>query len=194
VYSDEKRREIYSKVGKKLKGRKSLVKRCDLITFTCVCGVQKEMLPCHARVRKYCSKKCADTHGESKSIGNKLAYANGKCKPRGGTTQWLLYKDIKVQGTYELRTCYILDTWKERGKIKDWEYTNDRIPYRWLDGSEHTYLFDFKLFHTDKTTSYLEVKGFIREHDILKWQAVQQLGLKFDIWYLTDIQKYEQEV
>lgn len=109
----------------------------------------------------------------------------------GGNTQWLDYKGIRVQGTFELRTCYILDAWKVSGRIRDWEYTNDRIPYVRRDGAVSTYLLDFKIWDQDGTIRYVEVKGYERENDQEKWTAAQHAGLGIEIWFEKDIVAYE---
>ena len=62
------------------------------------------------------------------SKGALKSYQDGQ-RVGGGFTKWHDYKNIRVQGTFELRTCQILDIWKESNVIKDWEYTNDRIEY-----------------------------------------------------------------
>jgi hypothetical protein len=121
---------------------------------------------------------------------NKKSYREGRNFVAGGTTKWHSYKNIKVQGTYELRTCYYLDYLKENKKILDWEYTNDRYPYIDVDGKERTYLLDFKVF-TPNQIIYIETKGRVIETDYLKWRAVKDLGYIIKIWKLKDIKKRE---
>ena len=121
----------------------------------------------------------------------KEAYLNGNNYIAGGHTKWYDYKDIRVQGTYELRTCKILDRWVEEEKIQSWEYTNDRYQYLWEDGTEHTYLLDFKICRNDGTFYYLETKGFKREHDEEKWNAIKNLGFELIIWFNEDILENE---
>ena len=53
--------------------------------------------------------------------------------------------------------------WKELRNIKDWEYTNDRVPYIGVDRKQHTYLLDFKVFNNDNTFYYIETKGYEQE-------------------------------
>jgi hypothetical protein len=98
---------------------------------------------------------------------------------------------LKVQGSYEVRTCRILDILKENGEILDWEYTNDRIQYIGPDNKQHTYLIDFKVINTDGTFHYLEVKGRKMENDEFKWKAVRELGYRLDVWFIEDIKKFE---
>ncbi|MCK9273217.1 hypothetical protein M0P65_06770 [Candidatus Gracilibacteria bacterium] len=123
------------------------------------------------RNRKFCSMSCASKH---KKIGNKNIkqmceafkkklkenpgwfsslqkelYRTGKQHVGGGTTKWYQYKNIKVQGTYELRTCKILDYFKEQKLIKDWDYTNDRFVYTYNE-EQHTYLIDFKVYENNE--------------------------------------------
>ena len=121
-------------------------------------------------------------------------FKDGKIKVTGGTTKWYQYKDIKVQGTFELRTCKILDSWKEKGKILKWEYTNDRFEYIGIDGNKHTYLLDFKIFESNNEFYYVEVKGFKIDNDDFKWKAVKDAGYKIEVWFLNTINKHEKEL
>ena len=125
---------------------------------------------------------------------NKKAYKDGKNYVAGGTTKWLNYKDIKVQGTYELRVCHILDKWKENNLIKNWKYSKDRIDYIGIDGKQHTYIIDFKIFNNDGTFYYLETKGWIRENDEIKWKTVRNKGYELVIWFIQDIKKTENDL
>ena len=129
--------------------------------------------------KTHCSNKCSTNDPEFKlahSLNLKTQYANGK-PILGGTTKWYDYKDIRVQGTYELRTCKILDSWVDIGKIKSWEYTKDRIPYIGFDDEEHTYLLDFKVYENDGSFYYIETKGYETDLDKLKWQSAMNLGI-----------------
>jgi hypothetical protein len=156
--------------------------------------------------QNFCSRRCARKHNgkvsgekiknnknfsESVSNGRKKAFKNGTLQITGGTTKWFEYKNIKVQGTYELRTCFILDKWKEIGKIKDWQYTNDRIGYIDLNNKKHTYLLDFKVFENDNSFYYIETKGYKKDNDELKWKAVRDKGYKLIVWFNEDIKRNE---
>ena len=118
-------------------------------------------------------------------------FNSGTLKVTGGTTKWIPYKDIKVQGSYEFRTCFILDDWKNLGKIKKWEYTNDRFKYIGIDGKTHNYLLDFKIWNNDDTFYYLETKGYKKPNDDYKWNAIKNLGYDLKIWFNDDILKEE---
>jgi hypothetical protein len=143
----------------------------------------------------YC-KKCWEIKGlvrsQRVSEAVKKAYANGK-KVYGGTTKWLPYKNIKVQGSYEYRTCVILDKMVETGTIKNWEYTKDRISYVGLDNKEHNYLLDFKVINKDNSFYYIEVKGYEKERDKLKWAAVRDEGYELHVWFKKEIIEKEKE-
>ena len=153
------------------------------------------------RNQLYCSKSCSIkkrggwkivenfTHEQWSAI-NKKSYENGHNFVSGGTTKWFNYKGTKVQGSYELRTCKILDEWKRIGKIRNWEYTTDRIQYIGLDDKIHSYLLDFKVFLDDKFY-YIEVKGYKKPNDELKWQAVKNSGNTLVVWFGEDIAKLE---
>jgi hypothetical protein len=198
-----KRKEINKKVSKTLKEKESghgKVKKicpiCNKIFFVVWMN----------RKQKCCSISCGvKINGGWKNVHNKLnkedwskinkkAYANGNNYVAGGTTKWYNYKNIKVQGTYELRTCKILDNWKEKRKIKDWEYTNDRIEYRGLDKEKHNYLLDFKIFENNGSFYYIETKGYEKPNDKLKWKAVKNNGNKLEVWFNEDIKEKENKI
>ncbi len=128
---------------------------------------------------------------EEWSVIQRAAYRNGNNYVAGGVTRWFQYKNIKVQGTYELRVCKILDKLKNNKTIKEWEYTNDRYSYVGLDNSIHSYILDFKVFKNDNSFYYIEVKGYERPSDQLKWNAVRQLGYILEVWFLKHISSYE---
>jgi hypothetical protein len=76
------------------------------------------------RPTKYCGLECAYQHKERRikqSETTKQKYIEGKLV-YGGKTKWFEVESsiglIKVQGTYEVRTCKILDKWKDVGKIQ----------------------------------------------------------------------------
>jgi hypothetical protein len=143
----------------------------------------------------FCSPNCAKYTSRHSNIDwskvNKKSYNTGNNYIAGGTTKWYQYKNINVQGTYELRTCKILDRWLEEGKIYNWEYTNDRFTYIGIDEKEHTYLVDFKIYDNQNEFYYLETKGWIHQNDELKWQAVRDKGYKLIVWRENDIQNNE---
>lgn len=126
------------------------------------------------------------------SLSRKNLFANGLLSVSGGRTDWIQYKNIKVQGSYELRTCVILDKWKDLGFIKSWEYTRDRITYTNSSGASATYLLDFKVQMNDNTFVYIETKGYIRENDELKWEACKSENLKLAVWFESNITNAEQ--
>jgi len=138
---------------------------------------------------KYCSLKCMGISRKSETWSKlqRELYKSGKQHVGGGTTIWYDYKNIRVQGTYELRTCKILDFWKENDKIKSWEYTKDRYSYIGFDGKEHSYLLDFKITNKDNTFFYIETKGYKTDDDDLKWNAIKKLGYKLIVWYNDNI-------
>lgn len=190
-----KRKEINEKIRLTLT-KEPLVKVCEK------CG-EAFNVKYSKRNQKCCSTSCSISlrggwnvvHNKlSKnewSVINKKSYQNGNNYVAGGTTKWHIYKDIKVQGTYELRTCRILDNWKDKGIIKNWEYTNDKIQYTAIDGKKHSYLLDFKIFTNENDFYYLETKGFERPNDKLKWNEVKNQGYKLVIWFDNDIKEQE---
>lgn len=148
---------------------------------------------------KSCSSKLSWIKGKYKnskfSEVQKKAYENGNQKIGGGKVKWFKYKNIKVQGTYELRTCIILDKLKEHNKIYNWEYTRDRVKYFGADGKHHNYLIDFKVWENNPNEFYyLETKGLATEKDQLKWSATREKGYNLHVWFLNDIKKNENEL
>lgn len=184
-----KRKEINEKVSKTLSYGNVILK--------CKYCKEKFEISYTLRHRPFCSQSCSTkfTHTgtkRSKETKKKISesvlqnYKDGK-QVYGGTTKWYDYKDIRVQGTYELRTCKILDIWKEYNVIKDWEYTKDRVKYIGEDGKEHTYLLDFKIIANEGFYYYIETKGYKTDKDILKWKAVREKGYKLEVWFEEDI-------
>jgi len=121
-------------------------------------------------------------------------YKRGIQRVGGGKTKWYDYKNIRVQGTYELRTCKILDNWKENGKIKNWEYTKDRIEYIGEDSKKHSYLLDFKVFENNNLFYYIETKGYKRDKDDLKWKATRDMGYQLNVWFEEEIINEEKKL
>lgn len=143
------------------KSKRSLINKkvSDKLSFAPKVKICKHCLQefqTKSKKKVFCNKVCAskfygwsNSHksitSEKWSEIHKKSYAKGR-KVYGGKTKWFTYKDIKVQGTFEFRTCFILDQMKERKEIFSWEYTNDRIKYIAEDLKQHSYLFDFKVF------------------------------------------------
>lgn len=194
-----KRKEINIKISNTLSVQK-------IEKFCMECGNIFYVIPCK-EYRKFCSNHCSNTYinrtkkitGVSQKVRQKISktrkqlFSDNKLSVTGGTAKWIEYKDIKVQGTYELRTCYILDKWKDLGTIKDWEYTRDRISYTNADNKCATYLLDFKIIKNNNDVVYIETKGFIRENDELKWEACKNLNMNLKVWFIEDIEKYEND-
>ncbi len=194
-YSEHKRHEINEKIRKKLLGAPSKrkgVRRVPYADIVCPCGKVFSVPRCLS-TRKYCSRLCKARFVDW-SRASKNAFKRGTRTITGGHTKWFKYKDISVQGSYELRTCAILDHWLTMSRVLHWEYSNERITYTWEDGSEHTYLLDFKVVDSDHNVFFIETKGFIRENDERKWKATRDLGIDLRIWFYEDIVRYENEI
>jgi hypothetical protein len=184
-----KRTEINEKVSSKLKTSYNVVLICKQCHGEFTISSSKKKQDC-------CSKKCAsirkggwNNHDKVDwSKVHKEAYAKGNNFVAGGTTPWIKYKDIKVQGSYEVRMCEILDEQKKLGKIKDWEYSTTRIKYEYK-GKIRTYLIDFTIINLDNTRRCIEVKGRETELDYVKWEAAKNQGILLEIWRKTDLFK-----
>ena len=200
VNKDIKNKKISNSLKGRLVGVNANLDLSKRVRTCCICGCTF----ISRKPRKTCnSPECLHSIRSQTSYFNKISkeemsklrvksYENGRIHS-GGVTKWYEYNGIKVQGTYELRACIIFDKWVETGKIKKWEYTNDRIKYTWKsDGSSHYYLLDFKLYNNDESIMYIEVKGYVREHDKEKWEEAKNLGLNFQVWFLDRIIKEEE--
>lgn len=155
----------------------------------------------------FCSRKCARTNSIRKAKQAQMsrppkwsdihreAYRTGKNYVGGGTTKWIEYKDIKVQGSYEVRMCRILDEMVSRGEIRSWEYARDTFEYQDATGQDRTYTVDFTIFGNDNDCYFIETKGYQKANDVLKWKAVRDSGHRLDVLFLADLilleDKYE---
>jgi len=180
--------------GSKSKGSKKPRSKHDPIKKECPsCKEEFEVLY-NKRNQIACSRTCSmklrggwNNHDmvDWSSIHLK-AYEKGSNYVAGGTTDWLNYKDIKVQGTYELRACEILDELKEQRKIKDWSYSTKRVQYD-HEGKNRTYIIDFTIEDIDGSERYIEIKGREVELDKIKWNAARQQGLNLEVWRYEDL-------
>lgn len=188
-----KRQEINEKVSNTLTGSGH-----GNVKLTCKnCEVEFEV-GWNRRHYEFCSNSCSSifrggwksSHDklskEDWSRINKKAYKDGKNYVAGGTTPWIEYKDIKVQGSYEYRMCEILDKQKKNKQIKDWKYSSTRINYEY-NGKHRTYLIDFTVENLDGTEKHIEVKGRETKLDVIKWKAARDQGLILEIWRRNDL-------
>lgn len=198
--SNETKQKISSSLKKSDAYKIAMInQRNPIVESVCIsCGNKfKYVKRKNGKNRLFCTSECAC---KSKQYRDKISgiikqqYENGKLV-YGGTTKWYSVETsngiIRVQGTYELRTCKILDYWKRKNIIRNWEYTKDRIKYIGDDGIEHNYLLDFKVFESDNNFYYIETKGYKRKNDDNKWKAVSDLKLKLVVWYENDISNEE---
>jgi len=122
------------------------------------------------------------------------AYANGR-EQCGGRTKWfdvytLRYGKIRVQGTYEVRACQILDKMLASGELIAWEYTRARFPYVDTSGKQRMYRPDFKLVYPTHE-EFVETKGFSTPNDERKWEALRLLGHHLSVWREADLKQRE---
>lgn len=126
-------------------------------------------------------------------------YKTGKRKNSGGgRTSWYTLDTsngkVKVQGSYEKRTVFILEEFKRKNQIHNWEYTNDRFEYFDYKGIKRNYLLDFKIWANKNIFYYLEVKGYQNLNDEFKWAAVRNKGYELYVWFKEDIEKIETDI
>jgi hypothetical protein len=178
----------------KVIGIKKTIKYRDFskIGYCLICG---SVYNTNKTKKKTCSTRC---HQNMLSNIQIEMYKNGENYVAGGTTEWLSVNTsnglIKVQGSYEVRTCRILDTLKHNGEISEWEYTSDKIQYVDIKGKTRNYLLDFKVLDKDGSFYYIETKGFKRENDELKWTQTRRIGHKLLVWFNEDIIKEEEKL
>lgn len=133
----------------------------------------------------------------NKATGLKKAYAIGSKIQTGGKTKWYNVQTsnglVKVQGTYEVRMCKILDVMKNLNQIKDWQYTNDTIPYIGLDNQQHSYLIDFKVYINDNKFYYIQTKGYLHNDDQIKWKATRDAGYRLDVYFIKQLIQSEEK-
>lgn len=83
-----------------------------------------------------------------------------------GRTPIIMYNGFKLKGTWELETA----KWLDSQNIK-WTNILKGFDYEW-QGSTHIYYPDFYLIDYNK---YIEVKGYERERDRIKWNTIKDL-------------------
>lgn len=165
---------------------------------------KKPFIHLERRDRIFCSQSCSTQYSNtgrrhSKKTKDKirnstrLAYKEGK-KVYGGKTKWYTYNGIRVQGSYEYRTCFILDKMKELSLIDSWEYTTDRIQYFDLNNTVRTYLFDFKVFSKEGRVYYIETKGYLTNNDEVKWKSAKDKNIDLRIWFNETISEMERKL
>lgn len=93
--------------------------------------------------------------------------------------------------------CAVIDAEKEEdiwpvvaNHFPDYEqrFCEEREP-DYVPGGR-TYLIDFKILD-DTGFWYLEVKGYTKPTDLLKWNAVRSKGFRLEVWFDEDIKKRE---
>ena len=202
TYTNKRRsKEVIERYASKLRGRPQIKRvaayKKKYENNPNFCSECNKILSWELRERSTCSNTCLKKAYSNPETAQKIAasrkkrFEDGSLKVTGGNTRWLDYKNLRVQGTYELRACHILDDWKDNNLIENWEYTNDRIPYTNIDGKKSMYLLDFKIWDHDGTVYYIETKGYKRANDQLKWDAAKEAGLDLRIWFNEEIVNQE---
>lgn len=193
--------QVKLRSGEKICG--SCKDKLNTTTIYCSnCGISFQYVVTRTNhIPTFCSKSCASSFSLKKwyknaTLQQKKDRATNIIKNRtiqlGGKTQWYQIETsngmVKVQGTYEVRVVHILQNWKRTGKIKDWEYNNSlRIQYTWEDGSIHYYLPDFKVYPNQTDLHLIQVKGYQKDQDSLKWNETIKQGYTLFVWFQKDI-------
>lgn len=191
------------KISNSLKSRNSVNNRIKtgITTYEKICMNCLIEFSTVKYYQNFCGKSCSTSYrnknrklsDETKlklSESLKQQYKNGRPNYAGKTKWYELNTSngkIKVQGTYEVKAVEILEKYKLESKIKEWEYTKDRIEYVGEDKMKHTYLLDFKVFENADTSYYIETKGYKTKKDELKWKSAKEKGIDLKIWYKNDL-------
>ena len=124
----------------------------------------------------FCSRQCSTAWKKVHSPRGKAHHSYGVPPPKGaGRCKWVEYESptagkVNLQGSLEVRFAKLLDASGIR-----WERpTKDRFPYVGLDGLEHTYTPDFKVWRGEEMF-YIETKGYMDEACCHKMSAVSGL-------------------
>lgn len=196
VYTPELRKKISDALVRRININGYPVLKCK--------NCQKDFQSSYKR-KKFCSLQCSRifisnyhkgrvvTNAQKQNISNgrKKAFEENKIKVTGGTTKWIQYKSIKVQGSFEYRFCLVLDRLLSDGKIKSWSYATERVKYIGLDKKEHVYIIDFAVERLDSTKYFVEVKGFLRPNDLYKINCAIQSGRELYIAFNKQIKEQE---
>lgn len=189
--TSKKRHEINKKVSQALKGKT----RTQIQRVCKTCNQSFQVIPSG---KQFCSRKCSYSKQISSEYREKCSermiekYKNGR-EVSGGYTKRIEVETsngiFKVQGSFEKRACLIFDSLLSQGLIKSWSYNKKRFPYVWRE-KNHTYLPDFEV-HFKDVSMFVETKGYVRENDSTKWEALRTLGHKLEIWTLKILKLYE---
>ena len=197
---DKLKISLSAKNSEKVKKANELRMKKQLIKVCKYCGKQFKTKRDN---KKFCNHQCyvqwlrtpEGSLWKSKQI--KSAYANGTKQIAGGDCSWIYVNTsigrLHVQGTYQVRMCKILDKMKQLKQIKDWQYTKDKIKYIAEDNKKHTYFLDFKVFSNDGSFKYIQTKGFQKQRDSYKWNAVKQKGFQLQVCFDKDIIQYQKK-
>lgn len=153
-------------------------------------------LNCLKTFKSYGNPKTCSVSCRNKYLKVRVAeqYKDGERFPVGYTKKVCYYESethgrLKLMSSYEKDACEILDNWLSSGKIKYWEYTDDRFSYLDSDNKPRTYFPDFKVF--GDSVYYVETKGFETDLDAYKWQAVRDQGFDLQVWFSNNIDGYK---
>jgi hypothetical protein len=177
----DKRSEINLKTSITIKNR---LKKGETIGFCNPVKEEKRIVClncneifCSKKDRKYCSNKCKNESPiYREKIGKSVKGKTGGIKKGSGTGKSGRYKGIWCDSTYELIwVIYNLDHY-----IK-FERNKNGYDY-YFNGKKHKYYPDFL-----KGEELIEIKGFIRENDRIKFESVKDK--KLTILFKKDLDK-----
>jgi hypothetical protein len=151
-----KNSEIFKKNNCEAIKRKGL-KRVIFVCKYC----KKEFYRMPSNIHSYCSRQCYinGAKNENKTRGG---YRKGSGRSKHTWYESTIAGRVYLDSSYELAYA----KWLDKNEI-DWRKNTKRFPYIDLNNKNRYYIPDFRLVEFDE---YIEVKGYKRENDEIKWK------------------------
>lgn len=89
---------------------------------------------------------------------------------------WFTFGDSKryyLKSKWEVKYAYYLEYLKKIKYIKDWMYEPDTFWFEKIKRGVRSYTPDFKIFNTDESFEYIEVKGYWDEKSLTKLKRMR---------------------
>lgn len=166
-YTDEWKNKIGQSVKDSLifqKNNNDAVKRRSLKHIKFICKFCKEpfyRIP--SNTHKYCSRLCYINGTKLYENKNNGGYRKGSGTGKHSWYQSPIAGRVYLDSSYELAYA----KWLDKNKI-DWRKNTKRFYYVDASNKKRYYIPDFYLIKSDE---YMEVKGFVRDNDELKWKS-----------------------
>lgn len=133
------------------------VKYKPKLSITCEeCGEAFSIHSCHKSRTKYCSRRCA---GLNKYKIKLQSFNTGKQRGKGGKRSDL--DNMYFRSSWEANYARYLNFLVLHNKIIRWEYEVDTFEFINIKRGTKFYTPDFKVYNTNGTIEYHEVKGWM---------------------------------